>query len=392
MRFLRAVFIPFVLGIGSAAAQPIVIGQTAAFSGGPSASVIEITAGARLIIDDVNSRGGVRGRKIQLVSMDDGYESSRAVANTAALALEHKAVALLLSRGTEPTEAMLPQLTKFGLPLIGPSTGAMSLIRPVHPYVFNVRSSYQGEARKSVSQLVSMGFNRIGIVYVDDSFGRDSIKGVLEGFQDAAVTPDFVEKFDRGEKDFSKIVKRAADLQPRALMLIGTNAPIISLLSGFKEAGVRSYVATLSNNASEGFLKAANGKATVIIVSQVFPSERAQHIPIVRELTELSKKASEGVQPASSASDALSMVDKFLARGQPPSPAMIEGAVAAKVLIAGLRRTKGEISSENLVTALNAGGPIEVGWPGKEIRYSEANHAGIEHIDLSVISDGKFRR
>ena len=81
-----------------------------------------------------------------------------------------------------------------------------------------------------------------------------------------------------------------------------------------------------------------------------------------------------------------------MARGVLPSPAMLEGAIAAQVLIAGLKRAKRPLTRESLTAALNSGGPIDVGWTGKEIRYSPTDHNGIEFTDLSVIADGKFRR
>ena len=419
MRNFTTVFTVLLFGVSSVFAQqpnPIVIGQTAAFTGGPAASVIEITAGARLVIDDLNSRGGVRGRPIKLVSMDDGYQSERAIANVKTLVKDKKAVGLLLSRGTEPTEAMMPTLLALRVPLIGPSTGAMSLRNPVHPYIFNVRASYQGEARKAARQLAAMGFGQIGIIVAKDSFGDDCLVGVLAGLKDNNLEPTFVEKFDRAQKDFTLIAKRVARDQPRALFVIGTNAPVISLIKAMKDAEVKTTVMTLSNNASEGFLKAVRtiqrgsdspddastlpvSNSISVGVAQVFPSERAQHIPIVAELTALSKRAGEALRAGGVSSDPITAaVDKFLEPGRLPSPAMIEGAISAKVLIAGLQRIKGEITPDSLTAALNSGEPIDVGWIDKstipyQIRYTPSNHSGIEYIDLSIIgADGKYRR
>ena len=96
--------------------------------------------------------------------------------------------------------------------------------------------------------------------------------------------------------------------------------------------------------------------------------------------------------PTLPSSDPASAVERFMARGVLPSPAMLEGAIAAKVLIAGLQRVKGEVTRESLTAALNGGGAIDVGWTGQELRYSTTDHNGIEFTDLSVIADGKFRR
>ncbi|MGY4831802.1 ABC transporter substrate-binding protein (plasmid) [Sphaerotilaceae bacterium SBD11-9] len=381
-------------GVGS----PIVVAQTAAFTGGPSPSVVEMTAGAQLIIDAENAKGGVHGRQIKLVSMDDGFDAKRAAVNTEKLITQHKPVAMFLSRGTPTAEAMLPVLNKYKVPLIAPSTGAMVLRNPVQPLVFNVRSSYQGEARKSVEQIVGMGFSRIGIIYVDDSFGGDAIIGVMEGFKRSNATPLFVEKYDRNEKDFTRVVESATAAKPPALLLIGATGPTIAILKGLQATGMKSYVATLSTNASGGFLDSVGEAGKYVIVSQVFPNERATAIPLVREITDLAKAATGKPAAAGEAADGPSLVVRqFLAGGAKVSPAMLEGAAGAKVLIAGLKRAGQGVTPMKLVSALESGGRIDVGWPGFDVAYTDTNHSGIEFVDLSIVSNDdaqkrRFRR
>lgn len=409
--------------LSQANAQPIVIAQTAAFTGGPASSVIEMTAGARLVIDAQNALGGINGQRIELVSVDDGFDSGRAAANATDLIAKHNPVALFLTRGTPTAEAMLPILAKNKIPLIGPSTGAMSLRKPVQPYVFNVRSSYQGEAKKAVEQLCGMGFNRIGIIFVDDSFGRDAMSGVNEGFQKCDARPVFVEKFGRDEKDFAGIIKRASDVGPPALLVIAATGPTVAILRGLEASKQGAYVATLSTNASDGFLKSigeptpsplvdevpkSDGsafapalkqttKSISVIVAQVFPSERATAIPLVREVAALlaASRRAPGIQTALKGPDAL--VSKLLAGDARLSPSMLEGAASAKVLIAGLKRCVGAPTPAKLITALETGGKIDIGWPAYPIQYSPSEHSGVEYSDLSIASKDaegvwKFRR
>ena len=90
-------------------------------------------------------------------------------------------LALFLTRGTPHTEAMIPLLNKHGVPLVAPSSGAMVLHQPVQKHIFNVRATYQREAEKAITHLHSMGITRIGLVYVDDSFGADGMTGAKKG-------------------------------------------------------------------------------------------------------------------------------------------------------------------------------------------------------------------
>ena len=124
----------------------LLIGQTAGFTGSVAASIKETADGARLWIDAVNAKGGVNGQKIELVQMDEKFDPKLTLVNATKLVEEKKVLALFLTRGTPHNEGIIPLLEKEGVPLIAPSTGAMSLHKPVHKQVFNVRATYQREA------------------------------------------------------------------------------------------------------------------------------------------------------------------------------------------------------------------------------------------------------
>ena len=163
--------------LSHAAHAQILVGQTAGFTGAVGAGVKETTEGAKLYIDATNAKGGVNGQKIELLSLDDKFEPKLAAENARILIEDKGVVAMFLTRGTPHTASMLSLLEKYGVPLIGPSTGAMVLHQPVKKHVFNVRATYQREAEKAVAHLNSMGITRIGIFYADDSFGADGVAG-----------------------------------------------------------------------------------------------------------------------------------------------------------------------------------------------------------------------
>lgn len=388
--FIAAAALAAIAGAASAA-EPIVIGQTAAFTGAPAPSVIEMTAGAKLVIDAENAKGGINGRPIELVSVDDGSDAKRAVANTEKLIAERKPVAMFLSRGTPITEAMLPVLEKTKVPLIAPSTGAMSLRTPANPLVFNVRSSYRKEARKAVEQFSNMGVTKLGVIYVDDTFGADAFVGVKEGLVAKGVQPLFVEKFDRTAKDFTQLVATVAAAQPPAVVLVGAAGATSSIVKKMHEAGLKCYVATLSTNASHGFMKDLGPNGQFVIVSQVFPNERSTSLPLVREMTDLVAAAKGKTAGADGpAGEPSTAVAAMLNKGVELSPAMLEGAVSAKVLIAGLRRASAPTPAK-LVAALDSGFSIDVGWPGYEIKYGPTSRMGLEFAELSIVSSDTSR-
>ncbi|MCW7537218.1 ABC transporter substrate-binding protein [Aquabacterium sp. A7-Y] len=347
----------------------IVVGQTAGFSGPVAAGVKETTDGARLYLDAVNARGGIHGQKVELVSLDDKFEPKLAAENALKLITERQVAALFLTRGTPHTQALAPLLVAYKVPLIGPSTGAMVLHEPVHPYIFNVRATYQREAERAVRHLSLSGMERIAVVHVDDSFGADAMEGASKGFAGVNKTPVLVEKFDRSHPDFGPVAQKiqAADVQ--AVLFIGAGTALVEGTRAIRTAGSRAQVVTLSNNASSGFVKSMGELARGTIITQVFPYERSISAPIVKEALELAK--------ARGASEV--------------SPAMMEGYASAKVLVEALRRAGPSPSRERILAALHSLRKFDLG--GMEISYTPSDHSGLDYADLSIIDDhGRFRR
>jgi branched-chain amino acid transport system substrate-binding protein len=347
----------------------ILVGQTAGFTGPVGAGVKETTDGAKLYIDAINAKGGVNGQKIELISMDDKFDPKIASENARLLIEEKNVVALFLTRGTPHTEAILPHLEKHGVPLIGPSTGAMVLHQPVKKHVFNVRATYQREAEKAVSHLSSMGITRIAVVHADDSFGADGLAGAQKGLVAAKLQPAVLEKFNRTKPDFSAITPKIVQANVQAVIMVASGQAVVDGTKAFRAAGSAAQIVTLSNNASSGFIKSLGENARGVIVTQVFPYERSISYGMVKEAQEMAK--------AKGAGDI--------------SPAMLEGFAAAKVLVEGLRRAGPKPGREKIQTALESIRKLDIG--GLEVNFSPEDHTGLDFADLSIIgTDGKFRR
>jgi branched-chain amino acid transport system substrate-binding protein len=347
----------------------ILIGQTAGFSGQVAAGVQETANGAMLYIDAVNAKGGVHGQKIEVMQLDDKFDPKIAGENARKLIEDHNVSALFLTRGTPHNEAIIPHLEKHGVALVGPSTGAMVLHQPVRKYVFNVRATYQREAEKAVSHLASMGITRIALVYVDDSFGADALAGAQKGLSAAKLTAVALEKFDRTKPDFIPIADKVAKAQTQAVLVLASGSSVVDAVGAMRNAGSAAQIVTLSNNASSGFIKSLGTNARGVIVTQVFPNERALTYAMVKEGQDLAK--AKGVNEL--------------------SPAMLEGFAAAKVLVEGLQRAGPKPSRDKIHSALESIRKLDLG--GLEVSYSANDHTGLDFADLSIIgTDGKFRR
>ena len=356
-----------VLAAQGAAAQ-IVIGQSADMSGPVASSVKETITGSQLVIDQVNAQGGIHGERIEMIRMDDGLDVKRSVENTRVLIEEKKVVALLLNRGTPNALAVIPLLDKSGVALIGPSTGAMALHKPLQKHVFNVRSTYQREAEKAIQHLNTVGMQRIAVVQANDSFGKDAMEGAAKGFDKAGLKPIALVLADRSKPDYAAIVPQVTAANAQAVLWIGSGTAVTDGVKALRAAGSAAQIITLSNNAASGFIKELGTASAGVIVTQVLPYERAFGHPLIKEASDLAK-----------------------AKGDIElSPALLEGFVATKVLVEALRRAGPQPTRAKVLTALSnfrfdAGG-------GLEVNYSPQDHSGIDYVDLSIVSGGRFKR
>jgi ABC-type branched-subunit amino acid transport system substrate-binding protein len=345
----------------------ILIGQTAGFTGTVAGGVKETTDGAKLYINWVNNNGGVHGRKIELVSMDDKFDPKVAAQNARALIEEKKVFALFLNRGTPHSEAILPLLKEYGVPLVGPSTGADLLHNPVNPYVFNVRAKYQLEAEKGIVQLSSMGMSRIGVIHVNDSFGKDALAGAMKGFAAANIKPSGVYSYDRATGKVDDAVKAALKTDAQATILIGSGANVADIVSQMRGAHSGMQLVTLSNNSSASFVKSLGDNARGVIVTQVFPNPSMATTGIALQMKKLSKEST----PIALSHQAM------------------EGFAAAKVLVEGLKRAGKNPTRAAFVAALDQLRDFDLG--GMSLSYNPNDHTGTEYVELSMITrNGEF--
>ncbi len=367
MKFFASALL-VIAGLQGLAHAQLLIGQTVGVTGSAAATVAESMRGAQLYLDAVNARGGVNGQKVQILTLDDKFDPKLTLANARTLIQDKGVLALFMTRGTPHTAGILPLLDESGVSLIGPSTGAMVLHEPVKRHVFNVRAPYQLEVKKAIKHLTTLGIDRIGVVHVDDAFGTDALAGAVQGFKDNKMTALFIEKFDRAKPDFSAITPRAKALDPQAIILIGTGSAVVDGIKSFRAAKVGGQILTLSNNASGGFVEALGNQAHGVVVTQVFPSERAITYPLVREATDMAKAANITL-----------------------TPAMVEGFTDAKVLVEGLRRAGPNPTRARLHDAMETFRKFDLG--GLTLSYTPEDHSGLEFTDLSIIGqNGNFRR
>ena len=211
---------------------------------------------SRLHLLRQNRNGGVYGRRVDLVSYDDSYEPEAAIANTRKLIEEDSVFALIGEVGTPTSRSATPIAAEYGVPFIGPFTGAGFLRNPEWDNIINLRSSYQQETAEMVARLMEdLGMTRIGVMYQDDSYGRSGYRGVVQALEPLGMEPVAVGLYERNTTAVKTALIDLIEGNPQAVIMIGAYEPCAELIVWARHLGhdwVFLNVSFVGSNAPEG--------------------------------------------------------------------------------------------------------------------------------------------
>jgi ABC-type branched-subunit amino acid transport system substrate-binding protein len=361
------------LAAGSAFAQgvtesQIVLGQSAALTGPAGQLGQDMRTGALLYFNAVNEHGGVLGRRIVLKTLDDGYDPKRAAANTKQLIDDDRVFALFGYVGTPTSQASLPIFTQAKVPFVGAFTGAELLRNPVNPYVFNVRASYFDETEAIVNHLTAMSIDKIAIFYQDDAYGQAGLAGVERALKKRNMSLSARGTVERNTVAVAKAVDTIKKAQPQAVIMISAYKSCAAFIREMKKAGENPTFWNVSFVGSKALAQELGPEGRGVEISQVVPFPWDVSVPVVREYRKLLDQAK-----------------------LEPGFGTLEGFIAAKVMVEGLRRAGKKLDRENFIRAMDSIGDYDAG--GFRVRYAPDNRSGSNFVDLTIISrDEKFVR
>ena len=348
----------------------IVLGQSAAFSGPASELGEQFKRGALLYFDRLNARGGIGGRSIELVSLDDGYEPDRCAANTKKL-IERGVFALFGFIGTPTSLAALPLATAAKTPFIAPFTGAEALRAPFNRYAFHVRASYFDETAAIVKQITSVGIQRVGVFYQNDSYGKAGLEGVVRALKPLKLEPAALGTVERNTVAVDEAVKTILAANPGAIVMISAYKSCAAFIRAARKAGFGGNFYNVSFVGTQALAKELGADARGVVVSQVMPFPFSANTTVAGDYL-AAGKAAEG--------------DKFS-----PNYSSIEGYVAARVITEALRRPGATASAEALIGALESLRDLNLG--GFFVDFGPQKHTGSRFVDLTILTaEGKVRR
>jgi ABC-type branched-subunit amino acid transport system substrate-binding protein len=370
---------PVPRGVG---AHEVVLGMASPFTGANRELGRGMRAGVEAALAEVNAAGGVHGRQLRLVAVDDGYEPSRTLPAMRQLVEKDRVFAVVGNVGTPTAAVSVPYCVQQRVVFFGALSGGDQLRKtPPDRYVFNFRPSYAQETAAAVRWLARtrrIDPARIAVFAQEDEFGESGWRGAAEQLRAHGVDPAGVLRvgYRRNTAEVSSAVAtlkaRARDVD--AVVMVATYQAAAAFIRSLRAAGLRQVVTNVSAVDSDALaeeLVSDGPKATEgVLVTQIVPLPTS-HAPAVARFQAAMARAGGGARRG------------FVA---------LEGFVAAQILIEGLRRAGAELDSEKLVTALESIRDLDVGI-GARISFSPADHQGSRQVWGTLLQpDGTWKQ
>lgn len=349
---------------GSVGETELVLGNSAILSGPLGRVVKDFLAGATLHFDAVSARGGVNGRRIRLVSLDDELKPPQAVANCKALLAEHGAFAFFGNVGSGTIAASAAVMRDAGAPLIGNFAVSDSARDAAKGAAYFVRATYGREAEKLVDHLATIGIRRIAVATLANPGGEEVLALVRQAVRDSKLGDDVVASAAM-RSDGSNIVEMGHTLaaaSPQAVIVFVSGPPVAKLMQTLWAAGAQPSFYGMS--VVDGVLTAKllgdalKGLATSQVVTWPWSVTDPEAIEY-RRLCQAAK-----VEPGYTG---------------------FEGYLNARVAVEGLRRAGRDLRRSRLHEVMRQ---MSLRLGGMDIDYTGGRHTGSRFVDLVLVTKG----
>lgn len=339
--------------------------QVAALEGPAAAPGTGMRQGLMAAFEEANRAGGINGRTISLTSMDDGYEPGRSVTQTRSVIDSNDYLALVGPVGTPTTKATQPIATEANMPMIAPFTGAGFLRDPALQNVVNVRATYDAETQAWVDDL---GLTDIAILFQDDGFGRVGLSGVKKALEARGMSLVAEGSYTRNTVAVKSALLDIRKAKPQAVVMVGAYKPLAEFNKLSRKMKMDPTFVTISFVGSKALAAELGPDGDGVIISQVVPQPWDTNLPIVAEY-----------QAALSALDGAAE----------PGFVSLEGYVAGRLVIEGLRKTGADLTREGFMTAMNTLGTVDLG--GMTLSFGPGDNQGSDDVFLTrILPDGSF--
>ena len=342
----------------------IILGQSCALKGPAQALGQGMRDGALAWFKHINAEGGIKGKIIKLITLDDGYEPEACVLNTKQLIEKDKVFLLFGYVGTPTSKAVFDLIKKTKVPYFAPFTGAEFLRNPLTSGIFNIRASFYQETEAMAETLWMNNLKRISVFYQDDLYGETGLKGVKIALQKRGIKILSKASYERSTLDVENAVSEIAISNPDAVIMIGAYNPcakFIRLMRGSTKS--RPVFLNVSFVGADALAATLSNKGLGVVITQVVPYPFDKRIPVVAQYHQMTQKY---------------MKDSKI------SFTGMEGFIAAKALCRILEKMNNFTRVEFIRTAES----ISESLGGFKVQFTPKNHQGSGLVHFTQIGPG----
>ncbi|MDJ1158110.1 ABC transporter substrate-binding protein [Chelatococcus sp. SYSU_G07232] len=248
-------------GSGALAAEPIRIGAvlsvtgSAAFLGDPEAKTLKI------YVDEINRKGGLLGRPVQLVLYDDGGDANKARTFATRLVGDNKVIAMVGGTGTGTTLAMMPVFEEAEIPFVS-LAGGIEIVEPARPFVFKTPHTDKTACQKVFEDMKLRGFTKIALISGTDGFGKSMRNQCLKVTGDYGISILADESYGPADADMTpqlNKIKNTAGVQAVLNPGFGQGPAIVT--RNYAQLGISLPFYQSHGVASKSFIELAGSAA-----------------------------------------------------------------------------------------------------------------------------------
>lgn len=346
----------------------IVIGSSLALGGHAGYLGTQMIQGALSYLSDINRQGGVHGRHIRLVAMDDGYNPAQCLYNTQQLILDKKVFALFCYVGTPTTVRIIPLINEAGIPLVGMFTGAQRLRQPPNPFLINIRASYYQETQAAVDLIVKQkGLTRVAVFYQYDEYGFDGLRGTEIALKRYDLVPVAKGSYIRGTLDVEAGLAQIVQSDAQAVVMIGTYDSCARFIQLARQQNFTPLFHNVSFVGSKELARRLGPDGEGVIVTQVVPPPSID--PAVEDLP--------GVE------EYIRLLNQYYPDTR-PSFVGLEGYINAEILVEGLERAGRNLTRQSFIQAIKSVNNYDLGIKNR-LSFGPKDNQGLDQVYFTVI-------
>jgi ABC-type branched-subunit amino acid transport system substrate-binding protein len=359
----------------------ILLGMVASFTGSNKERGRSMKAGWEAALAAANQAGGVHGRKLRLVTVDDGYDPARTGPAMKQLVEVDQVFAVVGNVGTATAKVAIPYCAEQKVVFFGALSGA-DLLRKTPPdrYVFNYRASLAEEGAAAVRWLVDVKrvpADKIAVLVQKDDFGESGWRGAARQLESAGVAPSAVLRLEyaRNTADVRDALDglKAKGAGVQAVVLVATYKPAATFIRKAKDAGQDLLFVTVSadsNGLAQELVESGARYVDKVVVTQVVPVPASRASGVMKYRQALEKHAP----------------------GEPAGSTTLEAWIGAQLFLEGLRRAGPQLDTERLVTALEGIDGLDLGTGGA-LSFGPKNHQASAKVwGWALQPDGAFQQ